>query len=323
VRPVVWIIAFAVLLLLINLRSVGDYGNFEYWFAMVKVITICVFIFIGAALLLTKRMPAQYHASGGLFPHGAASPLLAASFALFSFLGIEFVAIASGEAKSSNEIARATRTMFALLAVLYIGASAVLVGVMPWTQAGVAESPFVTVFRQAGIPAASLLMNIVVLTAALSGANANIFAAGRMLFSIARTGYAPNVLGRLNAAGSPQIALSLSTVGILVAIVVEEYAPKTAFLYLLGSTLFGGMLAWWITLAAHFSFRRRVPRERLRQLPIRAPGGQWLSAFGFVALLAAIGATWTVPESRITLIVAPFYLLLLSAGYMAARVRRG
>ena len=319
VPPVIWIIAFAALLLLINLRQVGDYGTFEYWFAMVKVVTIAVFILIGGALLFAKRVPAQYHASGGLLPHGTASPFLAVSFALFSFLGIEFVAIASGEAKSTAEIARATRIMFAMLAVLYVGATAVLVGVMPWTQAGVAQSPFVTVFQIAGIPAASLLMNLVVLTAALSGANANIFAAGRMLFSLARSGYAPEVLGRLSAAGSPHFALSLSAVGILIAIMTQAYAPQGAYLYIIGASLFGGMLAWWITLASHISFRRRFPRERLQKLPLRAPGGQWLSICGFVALLAAIGSTWWVPESRITIVSAPFYLLLLTVGYLVSR----
>lgn len=322
VAPVLWILVFAVLLLLINLRPVGDYGAFEYWFAMVKVITIAVFIVIGAALLLSKGVPAQYQTNGGFFPHGVSSPLLAASFALFSFLGIEFVAIASGEAKSSAEIARATRIMFALLAVLYIGAMAVLVGVMPWTQAGVAQSPFVTVFRIAGIPAASLLMNVVVLTAALSGANANIFAAGRMLFSLARSGYAPEALGKLSATGSPHVALSLSAFGILGAIVMQQYAPQAAFLYIIGASLFGGMLAWWITLAAHISFRRRFPADRLAQLPLRAPGGQWLSIFGFVALLAAIGSTWLVPDTRITVVSGPFYLLLLTIGYFAMRHRK-
>jgi len=322
VGPVIWIAVFAALLLLVNLRPVGDYGTFEYWFAMVKVVTIAVFIVIGAALLFAKRVPEQYDSAGGFFPHGTTSPLLATSFALFSFLGIEFVAIASGEARSQKDVALATRIMFALLAALYIGATAVLVGVMPWTQAGVAQSPFVTVFGIAGIPAASLLMNIVVLTAALSGANANIFAAGRMLFSLARSGYAPAALGKLSASGSPHFALSLSAIGILVAIVLEQYAPESAYLYIIGASLFGGMLAWWITLAAHISFRRRLPAEQLAQLPLRAPGGQWLSIFGFVALLAAIGSTWVVPQSRITITSGPFYLLLLTIGYFAARRRR-
>lgn len=319
VAPLVWILIFAALLLIVNLRQVGNYGTLEYWFAMVKVVTIGVFIVIGAALLLTHRVPAEYTSNGGWFPNGDSAPLMATSFALFSFLGIEFVAIASGEAKSPREIARATKIMFAVLFVVYVGATAVLVGVMPWTEAGVAQSPFVTVFRVAGIPAATTIMNIVVLSAALSGANANIFAAGRMLFSLARGGYAPASLGKVSESGSPHVALSLSAFGILVAIAMQEYAPQSAFLYILGTSLFGGMLAWWITLAAHISFRRRVSADDLATLPMRAPGGAWLSIYGFLALTLALLATWRVPVSRITLICGPIYLLLLTLGYVAAR----
>ena len=330
--PMVWIAVFAVLLLLINLRPVGDYGTFEYWFAMVKVVTIAAFIVVGAALLLSKRVPAQYSVSGGFFPHGPGSPLLAASFALFSFLGLEFVAIASGEAKSPAAVARATRIMFALLAVLYIGATGILVGVMPWTQAGVAQSPFVTVFRIAGIPAASLLMNVVVLKTAdhlhdgvhLADVAEKLIAES---FSRARAFHQTGDVheldrGRVTAAGSPHVALSLSAFGILVAILVQTYAPEGAYLYIIGASLFGGMLAWWITLAAHISFRRRFPADQLAQLPLHAPGGGALSIFGFVALLAAIGSTWFVPQTRITVISGPFYLLLLTVAYLLVRNAR-
>jgi AAT family amino acid transporter len=103
--------------------------------------------------------------------------------------------------------------------------------------------------------------------------------------------------------------------------VTQEYAPQAAYLYIIGASLFGGMLAWWITLASHISFRRRFPERLLKQLPLQVPGGQWLSICGFVALLAAIASTWWVPESRITIVSAPFYLLLLSVGYFISRYR--
>jgi L-asparagine transporter-like permease len=321
VRPVIWIVAFAGVLLVVNLREVGNYATFEYWFAMVKVSAIVLFIVIGAVLLFGHRVPAQYETSGGFFPHGGVAPLLATSFALFSFLGIEFVAIASGEARSPKEIARATRIMFVTLAALYVGAMAVLVGVMPWTQAGVAQSPFVRVFELAGIPAASLIMNFVVLSAALSGANANIFAAGRMLFSLSRSGYAPARLGELSASGSPHIGLSLSAFGILVAIGVQEYAPESAYLYIIGASLFGGMLAWWITLVAHISFRQKVPKEDLDKLPLHVPGGKWLSMLGCAALTICVLSTAWVPATRITIISGPIYLLLLSVAYLVVRRR--
>src|SRR6185436_17380461 len=104
-----WVVLFSALLLVVNLRQVGDYGRFEYWFAMVKVATIALFIVVGAVLLGGGRVAAQYTASGGFFPNGGLAPIKAVSFALFSFLGIEMVAISSGEARAHREIPRATR----------------------------------------------------------------------------------------------------------------------------------------------------------------------------------------------------------------------
>ena len=206
VPALVWIAVFSLVLIVINLRSVGDYGRFEYWFAMVKLATMVTFIIIGGMLLAGGRVPAQYTAQGGFFPKGALAPFLAMTFALYTFGGIEIVAITTGESRTASDIPRAVKWTFAILAVVYLGAVVVLVGVMPWNRVGVSESPFVTVFRTVGIPGATSLMSFVILTAALSGANANLYSASRMLFSLARRGWAPAALGRLNAAGSPKMA---------------------------------------------------------------------------------------------------------------------
>jgi L-asparagine transporter-like permease len=321
VPGIVWVVVYAALLLLINLRPVGDYGNFEFWFAMVKVVTIVVFILAGFSLLLTGRVTPQYVNHGGLFPNGPVSPLVAVSFPLFSFLGLETVAISSGEARTTREIPRATKIMFALLAFLYIGSTAVLVGFLPWNHAGVTQSPFVTVFVIAGIPAASTLMNFVVLTAALSGANANLYAASRMMFSLARSGHAAPALGRLNASGSPRLALLVSGIGVPLALISEHWAPRSAFLWLIGASLSGGMLAWCVALCAHISFRRRLAPEDLAALVMRAPGGAIVSAIGLAGILLAVASTWWVPQTRITIVSGLPYLVILSLAYFVMRKR--
>jgi amino acid transporter, AAT family len=322
VPAVLWIVAFAMALLAVNLRPVGDYGRFEYWFAMVKVATIVAFIVVGTALLGGRRVEAQYVSAGGFFPNGALAPFKAISFALFSFLGVEMVAISSGEARTASEIPRATRIMFALLTFVYVGAVAVLVGVMPWHAAGVRQSPFVTVFEVAGIPAASTLMNLVVLTAALSGANANLYVASRMLFSLARGGYAPPLLGRITAAGAPRNAVAVSATGMLLAVVAQKLAPESAYLYIIGASLFGGMLAWWVALAAHVRFRARLSAAEIDHLPLRSPGGAIASQAGFVALALAIASTWWVDQSRITIVSGGPYLLVLTVAYLWMRRSR-
>ena len=317
VPALVWIALFSLLLIVVNLRSVGDYGRFEFWFAMIKLATMATFIIIGAMLLAGGRVPAQYTAQGGFFPRGVLAPFLAMTFALYTFGGIEMVAITTGESRSPAEIPRAVRLTFITLAFVYLGSIVVLVGVMPWNRVGVTESPFVTVFRTVGIPAASSLMSFVILTAALSGANANLYSASRMLFSLARGGWAPASLGRLNKAGSPQLALVASSYGIVVAVVLEMWVPGNAFVYILSGALFGLMLSWLVSLAAHISCRRRMSSSQVNSLPMRSPLGGWGSVLGLTLVTAAILKTWW--DSRVSLISGVSTLLLLTVAYMFLR----
>jgi len=321
---VLWMVMFGALLLLINLFPVGSYGTVEYWFAFIKVITIFLFILVGAWLLFGRRVQPQYLISGTFAPNGWTAALRASSFGLYSFLGIEMVAISSGEARSSAAIARATRVAFAVLGVVYVGAIAVLVGVMPWNQAGVTQSPFVTVFQVARIPAAGFIMNIVVLSAALSGANATLYVASRMLFSLARSGHAPRHLGRLDQNGVPMRALLTSMLGIVAAILVQFRTPN-AYLYIINAALIGGMLAWLVSLAAHVQFRRTTSREQVSSLPLRSPFGAVGSIAGFVAIIAAIVSTAWGGQVRVAAYSSLGYLAILSAAYFlvkAAELKR-
>ena len=320
VPGVIWVAAFSLLLLLVNMRTVGDYGRFEYWFAMIKVVTIAAFIAIGAALLMSGRVAQQYTSQGGFLPNGAVASLLAIGFAIYTFGGIEMVAITTGESRSPAEIPRAVRLTFITLACVYLGAIVVLAGVMPWNRAGVGESPFVSVFRLAGIPAATHVMNFVVLTAALSGANAALYVSGRMLFSLARTGWAPARFGRLNKEGSPTPALVASSFGIVVALVLVKWAPKDAFVSILGAALVGMLLSWLVSLAAHVVFRRRISPQQLSALPMKSPFGAWGSAIGFVLVIAAILEAGV--KSHLTLISGAVYMVLLTLAYWAIQKRR-
>ena len=317
-----WIVFFAVMLLFINLRRVGDFGGFEYWFAMIKVVVITAFIILGSALLIGGKAQPHYTFNGGFLPHGALGPLLALAFVLFNYLGVEMVAISSGEAKSSVEIPRATYITFAILTFVYVCASTVLVGVVPWNRVGVTQSPFVTVFEVARIPAISHIMNFVVLTAALSGANASLYATSRMLYSLAESGYAPRKLTELTANGSPRRAILVSASGILIALIVQYVTPQNAYLYIIGASLFGGMLAWIIALAAHISMRSGLSAAEIAALPMRAPGGRIASLMALIAIIAVVLSTWWNPQSRITIISAPPYLLLLTGIYFAMKDRK-
>jgi amino acid transporter, AAT family len=316
----VWVVVFSALLLLVNLRDVGSFGRFEFWFSMIKLATIVAFILIGAALLATGHVAPQYNSHGGFLPKGSVAPLLAVFWAIYAFGGVEMVAVTTGESKSSNDIPRAARLTILMLAGIYLGAIVVLVGVMPWNHAGVSESPFVSVLRLAKVPAAAYFMNFVVLTAALSGANAKLYVASRLLFSMGRTGWAPAWLGKLNASGSPRLALLVSSYGIVGALIFERWAAQRAFVYIMGAAFSGLIFSWVVSLAAHVSFRRKLTREQIATLPLRSPLGAWGSMLGFVLVSAAV--IQTLRASRMNEIGGLVFFAGLTIAYFILKRKR-
>src|SRR6267154_3305006 len=316
----IWVFVFSALLLLVNLRSVSSFGRFEFWFAMIKFATIVAFILAGAALLVSERVTPQYTAQGGFFPRGPIAPLLAVFLAIYAFGGVEMLAVTTGESRSSKDIPRAARLTFFLLAGLYLGAITVLAGVMPWNHAGVTESPFVSVLGLARIPAAAYVMNFVVLTAALSGANAKLYVASRLLFSMGRSGWAPASMGKLSAAGSPRWALLVSSYGIITALIIENWAPKQAFLYIMGAAFSGLILSWVISLAAHVSFRWRLTPQQVAAMPMRSPLGIWGSIVGFV--LVSIAVIHTLISTRMNAIGGLIFFTALTIAYLLLKNRR-
>jgi L-asparagine transporter-like permease len=313
----VWIGGFSFALVYVNARAVSNFGEFEYWFAMIKVVTIVLFLILGGALLFGIGVKplglANYTSHGGFFPHGWTGVWLGIALAIFSYLGTESIAVTAGEA-SHPEVAvpRALRSMLARLALFYILAITVLVGVMPWDQAGLAESPFVRVFESVGIPAAAGVMNFVVLTAALSSVNTDLYLCSRTIFSLARGGYAPRVFGRLSRAGVPLPAVLVSSGGMLAALLLDLQFRETAYIQMLGAAFFGGLFVWMMIFVTHLVFRRRYRGE----LAVRAPGYPWTSLAGLAALLGITVSTWWVPELRITLIAGLPWLAFISVCYL-------
>ncbi len=322
----VWIAAFSISLIYVNARSVASFGWFEYWFAMIKVVTIILFLILGVALLLGVGFRpiglANFTAHGGFLPHGWLGVGLGVAMAIFSYLGVEIVAVTAGEAdRPEIGVPRALRNTLLRLALFYIGGVAVLVGVLPWNQAGLTESPFVRVFAGVGIPAAAAVMNFVVLTAALSSVNCNLYLTARMIFSLARGGYAPAALGRLSRQGTPVAALAVSSIGMAAALALNWLYQQTTYLYMLGAAFFGGLFVWIMIFVTHLVFRQHHERRPFLRF---APAGPWSSAAGLAALVAVLASTWWIPGMRITLEAGGPWLGFISVCYLvwAARHRR-
>jgi AAT family amino acid transporter len=315
-----WIAGFSLAMIYVNTLAIESFASFEFWFAMIKVVTIMVFLVIGAALILgfSSRTPSSLHytSDGGFFPHGLSGAALGITMAIFSYLGLEIVGTTAGEAADAKTaVPRALRrTLFTLLA-FYVGSLGILVGIMPWTQVGLGESPFVRVLDQAGIPAAGHIMNFVVLSAALSSATCNLYFTSRMLFSLSRGGYAPTVLGHLNRRGMPVAAVLASSVGMVAALILSQLFKNTAFLFMIGVAFFGGPFIWIMILVTHLAFRRAAARSG-KVIMRFAPSGPWSSLFGLAALLGVLISTWWVPNFRVTLLAGPPWVLFITVCYL-------
>jgi amino acid transporter, AAT family len=327
-----WIAGFSLALLYVNARSVGSFGSFEYWFAMIKVVAIVLFIVFGVSLLtgLGPRAAIGFSnltAHGGFLATGWRGVWMAMVFVIFSYLGSETIAVTAGEAKDpSTAVPRAMRSMVGRLIIFYIGAIIVLLSIVPWNQlqpgADVTASPFVKVFQMIGVPAAAHVVNFVVITAAASSMNCNLYLVSRMMFSLARGGYAPAAFGRVSSRATPVPALLVSGAGLAVAVVVALLYADSAFVYLFGVSLFGGLFAWLMIFVTHLFFRPKWDALNRPRLPVRMIGYPYTSLLGAAAILAILITTWWVEGMRVTLIAGVPWLALLTAVYFVVKKRR-
>src|SRR5438105_4317740 len=257
----VWIGLFSALILYVNTVDIGSLGTFEYWLSLIKVVTIVAFLLLGSALLFGIGFPrvglSNFTANGGFVPNGWKGVGLGVILGLFSFFGIEVVGSTAGEAANPKQaVPKALRNTVTALVLFYVAGLALVVGIVPWKQIDMGESPFVRVFQKVGITSARNAMNFVVLTAALSSAVANLYFAARLSFSLARGGYLPAILGRLNKKDMPMIVVLASGGGMVAAMILSKYFQDSLFVFMIGLSSFGALLAWLMTLLTHLAFRR-------------------------------------------------------------------
>jgi len=318
-----WILTVSAVLITLNSLQVSRFGEFEYWFALIKVLAIVAFIGIGLALILGSRSRASIGwsnltAQGGFLPFGWRGVWLALTLALTSYMGVEVIAVTAGEAERPAEtIPRAMRSIVVRLILFYVLAITVMLAMTPWNHLGngITGSPFVQAFSSAGIPYAAGIMNLVVITAALSSANTNLYLTTRMLFSLSRGYYAPEWLGRLAPNGVPLRALGISTAGMGAAILLAIYAPGKAFLMLYGVAVAGMFFVWVVILLTHFAFRRTVAPKAIAALPMRLAFFPYSTFAGIVALLGIAASTFFVDGLQYTVPAFAPFLLLASFAY--------
>lgn len=324
----VWALILMVLLTMTNVASVKSYGEFEFWFASVKVAAIILFLLLGVVAILgfMPGVPApglsNLTGNGGFFPNGYGAVLGGILVVVFSFFGAEIATIAAGESENPvDAVKKAVKSTVWRILIFYIGSIAVVVTLLPWNDASVAKSPYVAVIELFGIPGAAVIMDIVVLTSVLSCLNSGLYTASRMVFSLSARGDAPKSWRKISRRGVPATAVLASTVVGFITVGLNYLAPDSVFLFLVNTSGAIALFVWLVIAISQLILRRRMGAEA-RDLTLKMwffPYLTWLSIITIVALLVGMVI---VPETREALLLSTALAALVVA-IGVYRYRRG
>ena len=300
VNGFVWVALFGGLLIYVNARHVHTFGTTEYWLSFIKVTAIILFIVLGAATLFGEP----------------GSPI---ESILFSFLGTELVAVTAGEAKDPDQaVPRALRATVFRLTFFYVVTLAIMLMLIPWQQAGIDQSPFVLVMEQFDVPFAAGILNFVILIAALSAMNAQLYASTRMMYSLAEAGDAPKAFKKISKNGIPMFALLVSTGGIVLAALLQVFM-ESSYPFLMGISMFGAIFTWFMVFVSHLFFRKKWTG---RKLPVRMMGYPFLPLLGAVLLLSLMITTWFTDFNILLKFGVPWLIGLTIIYYVREQMRK-
>ncbi|CAM3335194.1 gamma-aminobutyrate:proton symporter, AAT family (TC 2.A.3.1.5) [Paracoccus aminovorans] len=324
-----WVISLVLIVLLTatNLFSVKSFGEFEFWFASIKVAAIVVFLFLGV-LYVMGLWPAvtpglsNLTAHGGFAPNGIAPILTGAVAATGFYFGAEIVTIAAAEcAEPEKAVARATNSVITRVLVFYVGSVLLVVAIVPWNSAGVA-TPYVSALEAMGVPGVAQIMNAVVLTAVLSALNSGLYASSRMLFALTKRGDAPKALAKLSKNGVPVRAILFGTLFGYASVVMSYISPDKVFAFLVNSYGTVAIFVYVLIAISQLRLRARLEREAPERLLVRMwcyPYLTYVAIFGMISIVVAMAF---IPEQRTPLALGVVSLLVLMVAY-AARLRWG
>ncbi|MFB7721137.1 amino acid permease [Nocardia sp. NPDC056100] len=318
-----WVLSAALLTLMtaVNLVSVKSFGEFEFWFASIKVVAIVLFLVIGVAWVFGLWPDAEsgfgnLTAFGGFAPNGITGIFSAIVIVMFAFGGTEIVTVAAAESKEPGQaVARATNNVLWRVGLFYVASIFLVVTILPWNDAHVLQSPFVSALDRMGIPAAGTIMQVVILTAVLSVLNSAIYVSSRMLYVLTRDGDAPAALVTVNRRGVPARAVLLGTVAAWGAVIASYVSPDQVFTFLVNSI---GVVLAFVYVAIMLSqlrLRARLRREDPSALTYRMWGYPYISWAVIIAILAVFVAMAANPDQRNQLLASTISLLVVAALY--------
>lgn len=326
-----WIPAIICLLILLglNLLTVKLFGELEFWFALIKVITILLLIGIGAImLLLGSKTDAgmvtmnNLWEHGGLFPNGISGFLLSFQMVVFAYVGVELIGVSAAEtANPEKNIPSAINKIPFRILFFYVGSLIVLLSINPWTELNAAESPFVKTFSLVGIPLAAGIINFVVLTSAASACNSGMFSTSRMLYNLSNNGQAPFRLARLNKNHVPANALWISTIVVSVGALLSKLIPEQAFGIVTTISAICFIWVWGVIVICHLKYKKERPQLQEKST-FKAPFTPFVN-YAVLTLFAVVLVIMLVAqETRPALLLTPLWFVLLFILYSYRKKKR-
>ena len=309
----------------LNLVTVKLFGELEFWFALIKIIAILVLIAVGLWMIFTDFTSATGQVAsfthlwdhGGMFPKGFDGFLAGFQIAIFAFVGVELVGTTAAETKDPEKnLPKAVNSIPIRIIVFYVLALVIVMSVTPWNMIDPQVSPFVNLFSQAGIAAAAIIMNLVVLSSVMSSMNSGVFSTSRMLFGLSREEQSPKVFGKLNGRAVPANALYFSGLCLLLGAGLQYFVPDTVKAFTLATTLSTILfiLVWIIILWSYLVYYKTRPELHQKSI-FKLPGGPLTC---YVVILFFLGMIYVLSKDEVTaqaLLVSPLWLVILAVGY--------
>ncbi|ARW19864.1 amino acid permease [Pediococcus pentosaceus] len=334
-----WVSSVVVIatLTLANLVSTKAYGAIEFYFALIKVLTIILMIIIGVLVIFmglgNHWRPvglSNLWAHGGFFTGGVKGFLFALSIVVGSYQGIELLGITAGEAANPKKaIVASVKSIVWRILIFYLGAIFVIVAIFPWNQLATVGSPFVETFSKVGITGAAGIINFVVLTAAMSGTNSGIYSASRMLYKLSQEGKVPKIFGKLSSHRVPSVAILTISFGILLGIILNIFLSSfkggaaNLFVLIYSSSVLPGMVPWFVILLSELRFRRANP-EIIQNHPFVMPLYPMSNYLAIISLLLIVVFMFINPDTRASVTVGFVFLMVLTINFIIKfRRKRG
>ena len=322
----VWVLGIVFLIGGLNLCNVKVFGEMEFWLSLLKVGAIVAMILGGFGIMLFGIHSAgetqasglsNLWAHGGFMPNGIGGLIASFAVVMFAFGGIEIIGITAGEAKDPQRvIPKAINAVPLRILLFYVLTLFVLMAIYPWPQIGSQGSPFVQIFSNLGIGSAATILNIVVISAAVSAINSDIFGAGRMMYGLAQQGQAPKGFAQLSKHGVPWMTVVVMGAALLGGVVLNYLIPENVFLLIASIATFATVWVWLMILFTQVAMRRSMTKEQVAELKFPVPFWPYAPAAAIVFMLFVFGVLGYFPDTQAALLVGAVWIVLLVLAYL-------